>query len=405
MKWLPWELLFVLAMVSAAMATPVFEKELPYTHEGREVSSAARLPVDRRLASAMLSDLRLVDVVLPDPAKIEKPKEEGPARPDDRYLLVEARTGNAYFDCVREASHDPALWKTIDRPAFVLSVAAAENYNRRYLRRQLENVAARGLGVVGLPLDPSLGLTQLRLSEAQAVLKRHVPVPLNRAETIQYLEDDCNALQATLWWFEDDMRRMLKAGMTPTVRSLALSYNGGGHTPSEFSYPRLVDAAQKELKLALSGYQDEPEAEVVSFDRLACLFLDPWGARPPLEHYRGRENGESVDVERGAFVASLPPGEPLDLAIDAPPRFGGSLRAKILAHAETRAGVAGGRWMTHPVRRLDPARARDAVEECGGYAEPGMEGRVRVILARRGPPPTSEASEPPPQAEGEEPAD
>lgn len=410
MSLLPRDLLFVLFLVALALAAPTFENERPYSSEAK-ANVAQRLPVGERLAYAALSDLRLIEVKVVED-KVEKDKAGEILSTQERHLQYDPLAGSAYVDCVRAMRFDRGAWKSVEPELMILSIAAAENYNRQFLHRKFETLTERLVGAVGLDLDPTLGLTQVRASRARALLNARVPIPLNRAEVAEFLEDDCNALTVTGWWFDDEIKAMARAGTVPTVRALALRYNGGtGYHASEFPYAMVVSAAYQMLQNALDRISDEAPVEPppLRLDTVACLSFDDWGKAVTAQRYLAVRDGRTRQLSRAQFLAMLGDRAKLRYAVVTPSTWTGAIGAKLRAHVDALAGIKDGRWSGRPFATLDdPDRVRALCEDPAGaefgqvLALVGREGREDVEAAlsavRDSPQPKTESEEAIPEA-------
>jgi hypothetical protein len=359
MSWVPWQLLIVLCLAGFTLIVPTFQSEHPTSDEGPSVTLADHLPLSKRLGYATLSDLGVINVKLnynnngPENDKVtEKDK------PLSRSIDAELIESNPYSKCDDEIEYSSAAFGDIDNRLLTLAIAASENYNRTFLRRKIELLTQSLFIWVGLNADFTLGLTQLKLSGARESLQRHLQVPLSNREVVKYLSDDCDAMQATAWWLEDEARRMKQAGQRPSVERLAVQYNGGiGYDPSEFSYAKVVRASYDVLKDLVSSQEDagevKPKGNGYKYDALGCVFLDNWGGSIQDEKYYIVQDGKVTNLARQEFGERLRGGPGLELHIRPTPAWVPSLRDKLLHRADGVIGVSAGHWEGVPVRSFD----------------------------------------------------
>lgn len=382
MTW-PRDLLLVLALVALALVAPTFENERPYSHEAR-ANIAQRLPVGERLAYASLSDLRLVEVEVVE-EKVHKTPEGEVEFVEDRRLDFKPRDSSPYIQCVAAIPFDRARWKGVNPQLFVLAIAATENYNRQFLHRKLEMATDRAFGMVGLDLDPTLGLTQVRASRARALLNARVPLPLGRAEVADFLKDDCNAMTVTAWWFEDALGAMTKAGETPTVQNLALRYNGGtGYHASEFPYALVVKAAYGMLETSFGPLGEQEPVEPVSsgLDTVACFHLDAWGKALTGQRYVAVRDGRAQVLSRAQFLAMIGDDARLRYTLSAPASWTGVVGQRLRDRVAGLVGVKDGRWLGHGFERMEDGGRGPSV--CGVVLGDENARGATVLVAREG---------------------
>jgi hypothetical protein len=307
---------------------------------------------------------------------------------------------------------DRARWQGISPQFFILSIAATENYNRQFMHPKLEMATDRLFGLVGIDLDPTLGLTQVRASRARALLNARVPIPLSRTEVADFLKDDCNAMTVTAWWFEDALGAMTKEGVTPTVQSLALRYNGGtGYHASEFPYPLVVKAAYAMLETSLGQLgEQEPAATVRSgLDTVACFHFDAWGKALTDQRYVAVRDGRTRVLGRAQFLAMLGDEPRLRYAMTAPANWTGVVGQRLRDRVGGLVGVKDGRWLGHGFETMNDEERVSSLcqgllgsdpEARGATVMVAREGREDVeagLLAMNEPPAEAPSAEPKPQ--------